>query len=260
MTPTDMFRAGSLRGAIDAQIQDVKAHPADHGKRLFLFELCAFAADWDRARRQIDAISLADPELQLAQATYRKLLDAEDARAKVFRDGVMPQFLTSPPEWVYPRLEAVAAFKAGDTAKAAECIAKSDDAAGIVSATINGTRFEGVRDCDDLFGPILEVFAHGDYYWLPMSQVETLASLPPKFPRDTLWYPAKLGVKDGPAGDVFLPTTYPGTAKSENDKLRLARETDWQGDGGPVRGIGLRLLLAGDDVLPIPDLREWVGE
>lgn len=260
MTPTEMYKAGGLRGAIDSQIQDVKANPADHGKRLFLFELCAFAGDWDRARRQIDAINLSDPELQLAQATYRKLIDAEEARAKVFRDGVMPQFLGPVPEWVYPRLEAVTAFKVGDSSKAAECIAASDVASTSVNATINGQSHEGLRDCDDLFGPILEVLAHGDYYWLPMCNIESLAANPPRFPRDLVWFPAKLSVKDGPTGDIFIPTCYPGTTKSENDKLRLARETDWQGDGGPVRGLGLRLLLVGEDVLPIPELREWLGE
>jgi type VI secretion system protein ImpE len=259
MTATDMYRAGSLRGAIDAQIQAVKAAPADHGKRLFLFELCSFAGDWDRARRQIDAIEYPDPEIAAAVATYRKLLDAEAARAKVFKDGVMPQFLASPPEWVYSRLEAVNALRTGDFAKAAEAIAASDAAAPTVSLSVNGTVCEGVRDVDDLFGPILEVMAHGDYYWLPLSQVESLQALPPKFPRDLLWYPAKLDVKDGPTGDVFLPTTYPGTAASETDALRLARDTAWGtlgGDGGPVRGVGSRLLLAGDDAVPVPELRD----
>lgn len=259
MTPTDMYKAGSLRGALDAQIQAVKADPANNGKRIFLFELCAFAGDLDRARRQIDAVKYDDPDLAVAVITYFKLLDGEEARNKVFRDGVMPQFLTSPPEWVYPRLEAVKHLKAGDAAKAAEAIAASDEAAGSVAATINGATHDGIRDCDDVFGPILEVLAHGDYYWLPMAQVESLQALPPKFPRDLIWLPAKLSVKDGPAGDVFLPTRYPGTTSSEDDELRLARRSDWLGDGGPVRGVGLRMLLTGDDAMPLPDLRDWTA-
>lgn len=259
MTPTDMYRAGGLRGALDAQLQAVKAAPADNGKRLFLFELCAFAGDWDRARRQIDAVTYPDPELAAAVATYRKLIDAEDARAKLFRDGVMPQFLTSPPEWVYPRLEAVKWMIDGNTARAAEAIAASDAAAGSVAATINGTEYSEVRDCDDCFGPILEVMAHGDYYWLPMAQIESLSALPPKFPRDLVWFPAKLSVKDGPSGDVFLPVLYPGSHASEDDQLRLGRRTDWLGEGGPVRGIGLRQLLVGDDALPLPELRDWLN-
>jgi len=56
MNATDLFKAGRLQAAIDAQIQEVKAKPADHGRRLFLFELCAFAGDLERARRQIDAL------------------------------------------------------------------------------------------------------------------------------------------------------------------------------------------------------------
>src|SRR5262245_43141677 len=62
MSASEAFKAGRLQEAIDAQIQEVRAHPADHGKRLFLFELAAFAGDLDRARRQIDAVKYDDPD------------------------------------------------------------------------------------------------------------------------------------------------------------------------------------------------------
>src|SRR5205823_4087088 len=109
-------------------------------------------------------------------------------------------------------------------------------------ATLNGKPADGLRDCDDLFGPVLEVFAQGAYYWLSLEQVEAVTANPPKYPRDLVWFPVKLSVKDGPAGDAFVPARYPGT-ETADDPLRLGRATDWRQDSaGPVRGVGLRLL------------------
>src|SRR5271156_5321832 len=107
MTATELFKAGKLAAAIDAQIQEVKAHPADHGKRLFLFELSVFAGDLDRARRQVDALKYDQVELEAAVRTYRGLLDAEGSRRKFFADGVEPKFLAPVPEHVTGRLQAV---------------------------------------------------------------------------------------------------------------------------------------------------------
>ena len=257
-TATELYKAGRLQAAVDAQIQDVKAHPADHGKRLFLFELLAFAGEWDRARRQIEAVSYPnDLGLEAATNNYKKIVDAEDHRRRVFRDGVMPEFLIPAPDWVFLRLQAVAALKAGNPAEAADLIAKSDAAAKPITGTLNGKPVEGLRDCDDVFGPVLEVFAHGTYYWVPLEQVDAVTGLAPKFPRDLVWFPVKLSVKDGPAGDAFLPGLYPDTAAAADDNLRLGRATDWaQGDGGPVRGVGMRQLLAGEDAVAVPDVRE----
>src|SRR5438445_7692997 len=107
MNPGELFKSGNLQQAIDAQTKEVKANPGDHSRRLFLFELLAFAGDLDRARRQIDAVNYGEFELDAAVLGYRKLLDAEDARRRLFRDGVRPDFLVEPPAHVLPRLEAV---------------------------------------------------------------------------------------------------------------------------------------------------------
>jgi type VI secretion system protein ImpE len=99
--------------------------------------------------------------------------------------------------------------------------------------------------------------ARGEYYWVPLEQIDTLAANPPKFPRDLFWFPARLSVRQGPAGDVFLPALYPGTHEHADDQVRLGRMTDWKApEGGPVQGIGLRVFLVGDDLVNLPDWRE----
>jgi len=126
-----------------------------------------------------------------------------------------------------------------------------------VHGELNDKPFQTLRDCDDLFGPVLEVMAHGDYYWLPLQQVESLMMNAPKYPRDLLWLPAKLSLRDGPAGDVFLPALYPGSHQHADNQIKLGRQTDWQGgDAGPVRGIGFRMFLVDDDAKSLLEWRE----
>ena len=97
MTASDLFKQGRLKEATDAQLQEVKTQPADQGRRLFLFELAAFAGDLDRARRQIDAVSYDQPELQAAVGNYRQLLEGEQKRRRLLSESLAPKFLMEAP-------------------------------------------------------------------------------------------------------------------------------------------------------------------
>ena len=255
MDAGELFRAGKLQEAVAAQLADVKAHPADRAKRLFLFELLAFSGDLERAKRQLDALSYEELELQAAAADYRKLLEAEEARRKVFGDGAQPKFLVNtPPEHVRLRVQALAQLRAGAAADAAESLAQAAEACPPVSGKLNDAPFGDLRDCDDLFGPVLEVFAQGNYFWVPLETVDTIAILPPRFPRDLL-------VGESPAGNGrrrrsgVSPALYPGSHAHADEAVKLGRQTDWIGDdGAPVSGRGLRMFLADDDA---STLLEW---
>src|SRR5262249_45015323 len=161
----------------------VKANPGDHGKRLFLFELLAFAGELDRAARQIDVVNYGQMELDVAVLNYRKALDAERLRRRLFADGLSPEFLQPPPDHVKSRLEAVTRWREGRPEEAAALLAKTNESAPVVKGVLNDTPFDLLRDWDDLFGTVLEVFAKGKYYWVPLEQVETLAANAPRFPR-----------------------------------------------------------------------------
>jgi type VI secretion system protein ImpE len=255
MNASDLFKAGKLQEAIDAQVREVKSDPADQAKRLFLFEMLAFAGDLDRAKRHIEAIKYDELELEAAVMAYRKLVDAEQARRRLFRDGVAPQFLLEPPEHLRLRLEAVNRLREGNTAEAAAALARATESAPPVRGVLNDKPFESLRDCDDLFGTVLEVMSQGNYLWVPLDQVETLSMNGPKYPRDLLWLPAHLDMRDGPAGDVFLPALYPGSHGHADDQVKLGRMTDWKrAEGGPVLGLGLRMFLAGEEAV---SLLEW---
>jgi type VI secretion system protein ImpE len=254
MNASEFFKAGKLSEAIDAQIKEVKANAADHGKRLFLFELLAFAGDLDRARRQIDAINYGEVERDTAVLSYRNLLDAEQARRRLFQNGVAPQFLLEPPEHVRLRLEAANRLREQRFTEAGELLTKAEESRATVSGQLNDKPFASLRDCDDMFGPVLEVMAHGKYYWVPLEQIDTLTMNPPRFPRDLLWVSARLEIRGGDAGDVFLPALYPGSHEHADDQVRLGRMTDWKSPpSGPVLGVGLRMFLVDEDPLSILD-------
>jgi len=253
-TASESFKAGRLQDAIDAQLKEVKAAPADQGKRLFLFDLLAFAGDLDRAQRQIDAVTYSDVELDAAVATYRKLLDAERLRRRLFSEGLTPKFFAEPPAAVQLRLDAVNRVREGGGSEAAELLAKAAEAGVTPAGTLNDKPFTSLRDCDDVFGDILEVLAHGAYYWVPLGQVEAITMNAPKAPRDLLWVPARLE-KHEAAGNVHLPALYPGSYEHADNLVKLGRLTDWKStSGGPVVGVGLRTFLVDDDAL---SLLEW---
>ncbi len=254
MSASDLFKAGRLREAVDAQIQEVRSHPADQGRRLFLFELLAFSGDLDRARRQLDAVKYDNVELDTALGAYRKLLDAEQARRRLFSDGLQPHFLADPPEHFRQRLEAVNRLREGRAAEAAELLHKANADSAVFRGLLNDKPFDSLRDADDLFGPVLEVLAQGRYFWVPLEQIETLALSPPRFPRDLLWMPARMEMS-GSMGEVFLAALYPGSHEHADEQVKLGRATDWkQAETGPVLGAGQRTYLVGEDVV---GLLEW---
>src|SRR5262245_40083717 len=131
MIASELFQAGRLEEAVAAQVQEVKSNPADQGKRLFLFELLAFAGELERARRQIEALKSEDPELEIATMAYRKLLDSEQARRQLFAAGLSPTFLVEPPEHVKLRLDAVNRLREGRPAEAKELLDRANGALAV---------------------------------------------------------------------------------------------------------------------------------
>jgi type VI secretion system protein ImpE len=259
MNASELFKSGQLQEAIDAQIQEVKANPGDQARRLFLFEMLAFAGDLERAQRQIDAVNYGQMELDTAVLAYRKLLDAEKARRRLFSDSQIPQFLKDPPEHIRLRLEAVNRLREKRPVEARETLEKAASLTPEVKGQLNGKPFSSLRDCDDVLSGVLEVMTRGNYYWLAFEQIDTVAMNPPKFPRDLLWLPARLAVRDGPAGEVHLPTLYSGSHEHPDNQVNLGRMTDWKGaEGEPVCGVGLRTFLMDDDVITLLEWRDLV--
>ncbi len=95
----------------------------------------------------------------------------------------------------------------------------------------------------------------GKYFWIPTERVEHVAFHKPQRPRDLYWRRVSMSVRDGPDGEVFLPVLY--DSDEAEPRYRLGRATDWrQEEGGPVRGVGQRAFLVGEELRPILELGE----
>ena len=152
-------------------------------------------------------------------------------------------------------LAALVAMRAGDLAEAARQAEAAEAARPHASGKHGDAAFDDLRDADDLLAGSFEVLTTtGKYFWIPTERVQTLEFHAPKRPRDLLWRRASMSVADGPDGEVYLPAIYVADDPL-TEALRLGRETDWrETEGGPVRGVGQRLLIVGEDAVPMMDL------
>jgi type VI secretion system protein ImpE len=257
MTASDLYKAGKLKEAIDAQIQEVRSHAADHSRRLFLFELLVFAGDLDRAKKQIEILNYPEMELMAAVTAFRQLLDSEEARRQLYKNGIAPQFFGEQCDHINLRLEALNRLRQNLQGEAATILAKAQQLTPPLKGKLNDKPFQSLRDCDDVLAGVLEVMIKGNYYWVPLEQIETVQVVAPKFPRDLIWRSAHLELREGAAGNVFLPVLYPLSHEHENDLVKMGRMVDWKGSAdGPVLGVGLHMYLAGEDDVNLLTWRE----
>ena len=256
MDASDLFRAGRLKDAIDAQLAKVKAQPSDRSARFFLFELALFAGDLDRARKQLDVLRYDDPKHSAAVEQYRFALESEARRRAVFAGTEQPKGLTTAPDHVRLRVEALPYLARGEHAEARRRIDEANAAVPAVAFRVNGNPVEGLYDADERFATVLEVFGSGGVYsWVPLEQVESITMNPPAAPRDVILRPAHVVLKDEVEGDVLLPGLYPLTHEHPDDEIKLGRATEWLGAGGEVtRGAGGKLLLAGGQAVRLVEL------
>lgn len=250
--PLELYYAGQLQGAIAALNDQVKQRPTDASARGFLCELLCFAGDLARADRQLEALAHQDPESAVGYALFRQLVRAEQARQQFFTEGRLPDFLDPPCERMRLVLEASIHARENRPAEAARLLGEAQARLPSLSGTCDGQPFQGLRDLDDLTATVLEMLtAAGKYYLVPLERLESVEFHKPQRPRDVLWRKARVVVRDGPDVEVYLPAVYAGSHLEEDERLRLGQMTDWRGgEGAPVRGLGQRMLLVGEEDRP----------
>lgn len=257
MTPSELYQAGKLTEAVEAALADVKKHPTDTGRRAFLCDLLCFTGQWERADKQLDAIGRQDPQAIVTLSLLRQLIRAEIARQQFFEEGRVPEVVEEPTKAMKKLFEASLCLREDKQAEAADLMAQAEAERTKPSGVCDGQPFDDWRDLDDLTAPVFEVLTStGKYFWIPIELVEVIEFRPPERAHDLLWRRAHMAVAGGPDGEVYLPSLYPLTFKDADDQLRLGRGTDWRGEEGqPIRGIGQRMYLIGDDTKSILELQ-----
>ena len=251
------LEAGNLSGAVEAALNIVKKNPTDVTARTFLFELSCFSGDWDRAEKQLDVIGHQDNNAMIGSLIFRQNFHAERSRLKVFSDSQKPEFLMSPPDYVIGLLTANNRLREGNAAEAREILDQVEEQRPAFTCKINGVEAEDFRDYNDLTSCIFEVIVKDTYVWLPMEQVEKIEFIAPKSLRDLYWIQAKVETVNGTNGEMFFPSLYANSFKSDNDQVRLGRMTDWKEMGADVYiGEGMRMFWSEGKDKPILELNE----
>lgn len=253
MTPAEHFQAGDLTEAINGATEAVKQDPTDTSARSLMAQLLCFAGELDRADSHLDSIGQQDPMAAVGAAMVRHLIRGEQARQQCFDEGRVPELLQEPSPHMKLHLEAHVCLREEKHAEAADLLGQAEELRPHVSGTCNGEAFDGLRDLDDLTAGFLEtITSNGKYYWIPLERIEVIELRKPERSLDLLWRPAHMVVQGGPDGDVYLPVIYAGSHAHSDDSLRLGMATEWlENENGPVRGIGQRVLLVGENDLPV---------
>ncbi len=243
MSLKEQLDGGDLTEAIAEGIAAVKADPTNSNLRYQLFAVLSFAGELHRARKQLGALDVGDPELAQVQSIYINLLASEQERLAVFHHGAEPLLPPDPPAHLTSRLQALRANHAKEHQQADEILGTAIDQQPELSGTINGNAFTGVRDMDDLLGSQLEVFAGGRYLWLPFERISDLKIEEPRHLLDLLWLPAQLTDSGGATSSVHLPVLYESSHQGEDPRTATGRMTEWHDSGGEhMRGCGQRLF------------------
>lgn len=228
MDSRQFFDAGKLNSAIEALGIELRDNPTDVQRRTFLFELLCFAGSYDRAEKQLDILASGGPEAGMGTLLYRSALHAERLRTEMFRNQTFPL----------------------DSEITAE-----------VSGTLNGKAFSSIEDGDPRIGARMELFAAGQYMWIPWQHVASVRLEAPKRLRDLLWAPALVRTsedfKGQELGEILLPSLAPLSFESADDEIRLGRAADSvdlpEGEFAPV---GQKMLLVDGELIPLLSIRE----
>jgi type VI secretion system protein ImpE len=223
----ELFKEGRLTEAVSALNDVLRENPTDVRSRTFLFELLCFSGAHERARKQLDALAVSDPELGMTSAWYQEALVAEEKRQEMFTKGELPDSGSSP---------------------------------SVVSGTLNGKPFTDLQDGDFRIGPRLEIIVGGRYTWMPLEHLASLRMEPPKRLRDIFWAPVQIETTkelDGYAGEALLPVMTPLASQHPDEGVRLGRWTEWtELDSGEEIPVGQKLLLVDDEEFPLLEVRE----
>lgn len=228
MSPQELLRAGRLTEALKVLNAEVRDNPVDARRRTFLFELLCFAGEYERADKQLEVLAQAGPTSEIGVLVYRSAVYAERQRHDRFARGEYPKNTDAP----------------------------DADRAG----KFNGKAFGSFADADPRVGARLELFAAGNYMWLPLEHVASIQINPPKRLRDLLWTPA--AVRTSPAfkgaelGEVMLPVLSPFSSKHPDEAVRLGRATVWEQRDGYDEQVpfGQKMWLVDGEEIPFLEL------
>lgn len=240
------IRAGAPKAALASLTAAVKAAPASVQLRIFLAQLLCVLGQWERAHTQLNVVAEMDNAAGPMREMVGHALRCEKIRGAVFEGRRSPMIFGEPEEWLATLIEALLRAGAGESELAFSLAARAFEAAPASRGRIDGTPFEWIADADSRLGPVLEAMVNGRYYWIPFSHLVRVDIEAPTDLRDMVWLPAHLQFANGGEVIAMLPTRYPGSERSDDEQILMARKTEWRRAGSDTEcwlGLGQRVLI-----------------
>lgn len=240
------LRAGDPRAALARLTEAVRAKPADPKLRTFLAQLLSVLGQWERAHTQLNVVAELDKLAIPMRETVGHAIRCELLRAEVFAGRRTPVVFGQPEAWVAQLIESLKQQAGGYADLAAELAASAFDTAPACTGRVDGQPFAWLADADSRLGPVLETCLNGHYTWVPFQHLAQVRFDAPEDLRDCVWMPAQLNFTNGGSSVALVPTRYPGSEKSEDGLINLARKTEWLPLPGEGRfaGLGQRVLVS----------------
>ncbi|HEY0790676.1 MAG TPA: type VI secretion system accessory protein TagJ [Chthoniobacterales bacterium] len=255
MTAEELFKAGRLRDCQQRLQTELRDHPADVKRRIFLFQLLSVLGEWARADTQLKVLAEVDDGSLLMVNIFQPILVCERLRQQVFAGKRTPLIFGEPPPWIGSLVQALGHFHRGEGEAGRTLRDAAFAAAPAVAGKINDTPFAWLADADERLGPVLELFLEGRYYWVPFEHLQRVAVEPASDLRDLVWTPVQLTWANGGQGAGHIPTRYVDTEQSADDGCKLARKTEWANHAGILIGSGQRILATDEAEYPLLEVR-----
>jgi type VI secretion system protein ImpE len=240
------IRAGSPKAALAQLTSAVKATPAKAPLRIFLAQLLCVLGQWERAHTQLNVAAEMDATAGPMREMVGHALRCEKLRGAVFDGRRSPMLFGEPEDWLASLIESMLRGGAGEPELAHSLAARAFENAPASSGKIDGAPFKWIADADSRLGPVLEAMVNGRYYWIPFTRLARIDIEAPTDLRDLVWLPAHLQFTNGGEVIAMLPTRYPGSERSDDEQVLMARKTEWRQDGGNAErwlGLGQRVLV-----------------
>jgi type VI secretion system protein ImpE len=246
MTPYEAFAEGRLEEAVELQEELVRANPQEVSPRVALVELLLFTPDLDDIRTHLSIIDSDDPAWPQTRRTFKALVKAESMRRRNRLFDIVPKPI---PKHARALWRANKRLREDDPAGALKWIDRADAAAPVLRGFLDGREFNDIRDSDDRFTSVLEMYADGVPIWCPWNAIRRVKLAPAKFVMDRFARFAELRLRDGSDHEVYLPLLYPGSHEADGAFATGLQTDHICPDDGPIRCIGGKeLMVDGEDV------------
>ncbi|MDF1553065.1 MAG: type VI secretion system accessory protein TagJ [Deferrisomatales bacterium] len=250
------LRRGDLAATLHSLQEQVRSSPADPKLRVFLFQLLAVLGQWERALKQLQIAGELDAGTLAMVQTYREALRCEALRTEVFAGRRSPLVFGDPEPWLAQLLEALRLTARGHHGAAELLRERAFEEAPAAPGVVDGVGFTWIADADPRLGPVLEAVVSGRYYWIPFVHIREINLEEPADLRDLVWTPARFLWANGGEAVGLIPTRYPGSETDADDRVRLARRTEWMEEtAASVFGRGQRMLATDAGEHPLLELR-----